>query len=329
VATSARAVSYTWNIPAGLQVVGSASGNVLRAVATSAFIGGTLGVASTNVCGSSPQRTRLLSQNVPTTPASISGSSTALCNAGIQTYTAALVTGIQNYQWSVPNNASIVSGQGTATVSVNWNNTVGSISVVAVNGCGSSTARSMNVSMVPNRPASVTRNPLTPACINAAVEFNTPTVAGASTYSWTLTGAPVIVGQGSKTITATWATGAAASQFVAVRAGNTCGLSVSRSISVALGNCVRLADNALQRMLIYPNPSAGRVTLQLQQPVKGEVIISVRDAGGKLLMQERSFNYDTVQQFTVDVSGLPEGVYIVELLGDDTLVQERLIKLSE
>jgi hypothetical protein len=114
-----------------------------------------------------------------------------------------------------------------------------------------------------------------------------------------------------------------------VKTGNACGQSVTRSITVTLTSCARIGDEAAQGMLVYPNPTAGRVTLQLKQPVKGEVLINVRDAGGKLLMQERSFNYDTAQQFTVDVSGLPEGVYFVELLGDDTLVQERLIKLSE
>jgi hypothetical protein len=112
-----------------------------------------------------------------------------------------LVSGISNYQWSVPTGATIMSGQGTATVGVKWNNVAGSISVTAVNGCGSSTARSMTVTMVPARPASITGP--TPVCINAANAFSTPTVSGASSYIWTLTGSPVITGQGSKNITAT------------------------------------------------------------------------------------------------------------------------------
>jgi hypothetical protein len=52
------------------------------------------------------------------------------------------------YNWTIPTNASLASGAGTASVSVNFGNNGGSVRVNASNACGISSNRSLTVSML-------------------------------------------------------------------------------------------------------------------------------------------------------------------------------------
>ncbi len=49
------------------------------------------------------------------------------------------------YTWSVPSDATIISGQSTPTIIVNWGSSAGSVTVSASNVCGSSNSSSLKV----------------------------------------------------------------------------------------------------------------------------------------------------------------------------------------
>ncbi|MBK7683500.1 MAG: hypothetical protein IPJ26_14010 [Bacteroidetes bacterium] len=59
-----------------------------------------------------------------------------------------------NYTWSVPAGATILSGQGTNAVSIQFTTSFvsGAISVVASNACGTSNARTKTVYGKPTKP---------------------------------------------------------------------------------------------------------------------------------------------------------------------------------
>lgn len=87
---------------------------------------------------------------VPSAPATITGatdvcsnfSSTTSTTSNAVTYTAATVSTASSYTWTVPAGVTIVSGQGTNSISVTFANSFvsGTFSVVANNACGSSTS---------------------------------------------------------------------------------------------------------------------------------------------------------------------------------------------
>jgi beta-glucanase (GH16 family) len=54
-----------------------------------------------------------------------------------------------NFNWSVPAGATIVSGQGTASITVNWGNIGGPVSATVTTNCGSTTV-SLDVNVTPN-----------------------------------------------------------------------------------------------------------------------------------------------------------------------------------
>ncbi|MEI6751561.1 MAG: FISUMP domain-containing protein [Paludibacter sp.] len=73
-----------------------------------------------------------------TTPSPIAGDSAAVMNSQAKTYSIAAVSGAKSYFWKVPVGAAIVSGQGTATITVNFGTQSGDVKVCAVNECDSS-----------------------------------------------------------------------------------------------------------------------------------------------------------------------------------------------
>jgi redox-sensitive bicupin YhaK (pirin superfamily) len=51
------------------------------------------------------------------------------------------------YTWTLPAGGSVLSGQGTAAISAKWGTVAGSVSVVASNTCGNSSARTLAVAL--------------------------------------------------------------------------------------------------------------------------------------------------------------------------------------
>ena len=78
----------------------------------------------------------------------ISGKRTVANQAAGITYSIGNVAGNTNVSWSVPAGATIVSGQGTPNVTVNWGNTGGTLSGQFNTSCGTQT-RSMKVTVEP------------------------------------------------------------------------------------------------------------------------------------------------------------------------------------
>jgi hypothetical protein len=168
---------------------------------------------------------------VPAIPSSISGQ-TKPCPGSTYTYSVTNVAGL-TYNWTAPANATIMSGQGTKSVTVafNSNYTTGSLCVTASNLCGPSPARCKTVSRnIPSTPGTVQGN-LGGYCQSTATLSVNP-VSGATTYNWTLpSGTTYISGQGTTSVTFSTDAGFV-SGSVCVTATNTCMTSNARCTTV-------------------------------------------------------------------------------------------------
>ena len=174
IAPSANATSYTWTVTGtGWTSVASTVDSILVTPGTG---NGTITVTANNACGASSPATLTITvvNGVPATPGAITGN-TSVCGNTNQTYSVAAVSGATSYTWTLPSGWS-----GTSTTNT-INTTVGSVgvnvTVVAVNGCGSSAASSLTVSL-PTPPAVTT--PVTIAC-GATATLN---ATGADTLKW-------------------------------------------------------------------------------------------------------------------------------------------------
>lgn len=225
---------------------GSPSGGTYSGpgVASGSFNPATAGVGThtitysyTNGNGCSKSATSSITVNncnctVPAMPANFQGQ-VKPCPGSTYTYSVANNAAVVTYNWIAPTNATVVSGQGTNTVSITFNSsfTSGPISVTGTNACGTSVPRLKTVSRPTiNAPGTMAgeKNGL----CQTTVSLSVPAVTGAISYNWVLpTGTTYISGQGTTAIT--FSTDAAfVSGSVCVNATNGCLTSTNRCATI-------------------------------------------------------------------------------------------------
>ncbi len=122
-------------------------------------------------------------------------------------YSIASVSGATTYTWLVPSGASIVSGQGTTSITVNFGcgATSGNVSVTPSNPGGSGGSSSLPVAITNVGAAGLIAGASAVCTGQTGVAYSIASVGGATTYAWTVpSGASVTAGQGTTSITVNW-----------------------------------------------------------------------------------------------------------------------------
>lgn len=138
------ATTYEWTIPAGATLVSGQGTNTLNLSFSSSFTTGTLCVKAVNGCGKS-DATCITVSGIAAMPASITGPARVCYKDGNYVYSTTAVFGANSYTWTVPNNATIISGQGSTSIVVKLASQNGNVTVAANTACGRSAAKSMFV----------------------------------------------------------------------------------------------------------------------------------------------------------------------------------------
>jgi hypothetical protein len=234
----ANATSYKWYLPPGATINGqnpyTTTSNVVT-VNFGAFYAspGNLCVTATNGCVTSASYCKTLTAaGAPSGASTITGSIYA-CAGQTLTYS---VTNTVNriYDWTVPNNAVVLSGQGTSTVSVKFNAGFngGNICVRVGNGCVYSAFRCMSLyASLPGTPLAITGPDNVCGGQTATFSTNAGNAVPVTTYTWSAPPGSVITGQGTNTVQITFASNYGSGN-VAVKAGNGCGNSGDRVLLV-------------------------------------------------------------------------------------------------
>lgn len=328
VAPVSRATTYNWTVPAGVTITAGAGTNVINVSVGAGYAGGNITVTASNICGASPVRTRSIALNTPSTPGVIGGAANGICQTNGNAYSVASVANATSYNWSVPVGATIASGQGSATISVNYGLgfTSGQVTVNSVNGCGSSATRSYAVSGAPARPASIT-GIASPTCGGQSYLYGVPSVAGTSAYIWTVTPGgsvsfPSLTVNG-KDAQVTWATGAPSAQGVSVQAQNACGTSATRTAAVTLNNCPRVAQAITAD--IYPNPAHDLVNIVFNAEEASTYNVWIMDASGRVVAQETMAVVAGQNKMVVELNDLAAGMYTLMISNGESKLIEKLL----
>ncbi|HKR06368.1 MAG TPA: M36 family metallopeptidase [Bacteroidia bacterium] len=203
---SAGAAIYSWTLGGSATPVTSGQGTQnVQVTFPPAFVSGQLCVTASLSCGgSSTSAPRCVTlTNNPALPASMTGPSKVCPGATGVVFSVPLVTGATGYNWTVPAGCTIVSGQNSTSISVDFPNSYTGappVCVTALSECGASVARCKTVgSNIPGQPGSIT-GPTTNIC-NSTVQYSISNVANATGYSWTIpSGTTITSGQGTTTI---------------------------------------------------------------------------------------------------------------------------------
>ncbi|MFT3909441.1 MAG: MopE-related protein [Ferruginibacter sp.] len=153
-----NATSYTWTVPVNASATHpegpGVNDTVIIVTYSGAFAGGNITVAANGSCASSGVRSLAIQVNLkPGTIAAISANETQSCPNRQVTYSITLPSSTNWVEWTVPAGATILSGQGTASIIVSYPSaSTGSVTATPSNGCGVGKTRTLQVSILACRP---------------------------------------------------------------------------------------------------------------------------------------------------------------------------------
>jgi hypothetical protein len=261
--------------------------------------------------------------HVPSRPAYITGLTTGLCNRTGVTYCTPAVSGATSYQWSVPTGATIVSGQGTTCITVNFSGSLGTnsqcgysaICVRAVNACGLSQSRCVNLYTAPTGFA--TLNGLSYVTQGNTTTYSVSAISGATSYNWVVpTGWTILSGQGTTSISVLVG---ANSGYVRVTPSNACAAGSMRMKYVIVNSPgfrdASVTESEVPDAILYPNPANESFTIESGDALPS--FVEVMDIAGKVV-----YNGTGVRQ--VNTQQLTSGIYLVRIYFNNEIQTKRL-----
>jgi len=234
----ANATTYNWSVPTGWSITSGAGTNSITVTTGSTGQNGNISVSAQNSCGTSAIRTFAVTLNAPAQPGTISGTTPQCPGLTGQVYSIAAVANATTYNWNVPTGWTITAGAGTASITVTTGSAGqnGNISVTSQNCNGTSSVRTLAVTVsaaAPAQPASITGLAAQCPVVNGQT-YSVAAVANATSYAWVVpTGWSITAGAGTNSITVS--TGSAGQNgAVRVAASNSCGTSAITNYAVVV-----------------------------------------------------------------------------------------------
>ncbi|SOC78708.1 Por secretion system C-terminal sorting domain-containing protein [Salinimicrobium sediminis] len=228
IAAVTGASSYQWTLPSGW--TGSSSSTSITATAGTS--GGTVSVKAVNDCGVGEAQTIdiTVKAGTPAVPGNITGE-TAVCPGVSQTYSIGAVPEATEYIWTLPGGWSGTSTTNSINVTTGASGS-GNISVQAKNDCGTSTAKTLAVSVKAGTPAQPgTISGTAAVCPGVSETYAINAVTGATSYEWTL---PDTSWTGTSTTNSITVTTGTTNGDITVKAINDCGTSVVQTFAVTV-----------------------------------------------------------------------------------------------
>jgi len=319
-----NAISYSWTVPVGALILsGQNTPTITVRLATT---GGTVSVISGNQCGiSDPSVLDVTVTNTPSQPTIIQGPE-EVCNEEKITFSVDPVPDATSYFWTVPADATILNGQNTDTINVQWGANGGNITVTALDDCGESTPFTQFISLetLPGPAGTITGNDT--VCTNYEnYSYTVPVITGANSYTWVVpSGIAITSGTGTNSIDIT-VSPEATSGVILVEGKNTCGSGTASVTNVTVKICTGIHENKKEpEISVFPNPAGGELNMTI---TGGENLMDVRitDMRGQVVLRESLNNIPHDFRQTVNVSAFSRGVYFVEVISSATFIVRKII----
>jgi len=227
--TESGMTNYLWNVSAG-GVIDYGSGTYQ--IQVSWIIAGpqTVSVNYSNGSGcnaATPTVFNVTVNPLPNQAGTITGTSIICAGTNGVAYTVASIPNSNTYVWTLPPYATIASGMGTNSITVNFasNASSGNITVYGNNLCGNGAASppfAVTVNALPEAAGNIT-GPASVCQGAAGIVYMVPAIAGATGYTWTVpAGVTIISGANTNSITVDFSP-AAVSGNITVLGINSCG----------------------------------------------------------------------------------------------------------
>ena len=313
-------------MPAGYTILSGQNTTSISVTGGAAVVNGSVCVKAKNTCGTSSNLCITINTTAGASAiGTISGQATGVC-VSTKTYSITSQAG-STYVWSVPAGATLLSGQGTSSISVSFTGsfTTGNISVTKTAACGSPATGSLAISGKPATPSSIS-GPVTP-CFNAQnVTYTCSVTSGASSYIWTVpAGVTIVSGQGTNAVVLNFAGTAGSVLAIKAKASNACGTSTNFTLNVTLQACPRLSSDENMEILLYPNPTNDELTVSWFTDSDEDLLVTCIDILGQQLLSK---NYESVaiaSGIKINTSNFSNGVYFIRVVQGDVVRTRRFV----
>jgi hypothetical protein len=249
----------------------------------------------------SETKTNYVNVSGSVTTSAISGNTNISCSSTIETYSVTATSG-STYNWTVPTGATITSGQGTNSITVNMNGNSGTVSVIETNAGGCSGAAVSSAIIISNP---VVTSSITGASIVQCSTFsenysvtNTPN----STYNWTVPiGAVIVSGQGTNAITVNFMNNYGTVSVIETNADGCSGAAQQLVVNCNLS----IESHSTIQVSVYPNPTSQQFIISYNNANTSEnATVLLYDSFGKLVKTV------SVQNNTeINIEDLARGMY--------------------
>jgi hypothetical protein len=115
--------------------------------------------------------------------------------------------------------------------------------------------------------------------------------------------------------------------YFRVRAANSIGNSPYSNV-LELPFAVGIQKNGFAAFKVFPNPSTGEITVDLDDAYLGALQLNVIDQVGRVVLQEQLDKNTNVLQHQINISDLSNGVYMIQLQGKDRSSTSRIVKIQ-
>ena len=310
------ATSYSWTVPAGTTIESGQNTHLIDLKWGNNS--GTVSVIIANKCGTSVPS--VLAVNVmpaPDATSAIHGPS-LICQSDTGSYQADSILNASSYVWTVPADATILSGAGTASVMVKWGISAGDISVSGKNGCGTGPllVKSVGVDSLPGT-SGIIHGADTVCRGSNSYEYFTSPVPYASSYGWTLPqGAIINSGQHTNHISVQFGNKAQTGPVTAFGI-NSCGNGQASIKQVIVKNCIGIQNNNFGSLItLSPNPVSGTLYIK-SKGQESHFEITVIDQLGKTLYNASPEWPGGDFILEIDVSRFPKGMMFLNLFNEN------------
>ncbi|MBK8845740.1 MAG: T9SS type A sorting domain-containing protein [Bacteroidetes bacterium] len=325
VAAVPGASTYTWTAPAGATVTGGQGTTNATIFYSNSAVTGNVTVTAGNVCGTSGPRSVLVTV-VPNKPAmpTISGLQNGVCGRKNLVYTCSVVAGATSYTWTVPTGGTLVSGQGTNSITVHFGNTFtgsGFITVKANNICGSSNVRSY---FVGGKLPTPVISGLNWTCPDSIRTYTIAPITGATSYTWTVVpGSTLISGQGTTSITVKWGY---INGVIKVKANSVSVCSGSSTAQKPVSfTCTREGNEQFGSLGVYPNPTDNFTIVDFDAFETSEGTLQVYNMLGSLVYDRAISVAEGRNRLELNVQSFAPGTYLIRVSAKGFSRVERLV----
>ncbi len=329
--TEAGNTAYTWVISAGGTVTAGGGTNDNSVTVTWVTAGPqSVSVNYNNSAGSPAPLATVFSVTVnplPDAAGIISGLATVVQGQTGIVYSVAPITGATGYSWIMPGGASVIAGENTNSITVNFSSsaTSGVMTVTGTNGCGfGPVSPGLNITVTPSVPISlIIENEVVTGnkCYNAT---ETITVAGGNNLFTVMNGgsATFIAGQTIYFLAGTTVQSGGFLHGYIAPGGPYCSNTKIGENTMGMEDLPTVISTAF--FSIYPNPTNGNFTVEQKgEMTYGKVKVEVYNMSGEKMLNESVIGQ---KRHEFRFAEMPSGLYFVKIVADDHIETIKLIK---